>query len=116
MSSESETPSEEAPQSADENADSANAPRSVATTPPKSRVEKQTWVDKPGAGKKVYYGLIVVCALLALADLGYEKHTHYGFEGWFGFYGFYGFLGFVGLVLVAIQMRKVVMRDEDYYD
>ena len=33
-----------------------------------------------------------------------------------GFYAFYGFIGCVVLVLLATAMRKVLMRDEDYYD
>ena len=32
------------------------------------------------------------------------------------FYGFYGFIGCVFLVLAAAQLRKVLMRDEDYYE
>ena len=78
--------------------------------------EKPGWLDRPGAGKKIYYGLIGVCGLLLLADALYHKHVHYGFEGWFGFYGVYGFVACVGLVLLATQMRKLVKRDEDYYE
>jgi hypothetical protein len=33
-----------------------------------------------------------------------------------GFYAFYGFVACVLLVLIAKQMRKVLMRKEDYYD
>jgi hypothetical protein len=33
-----------------------------------------------------------------------------------GFYAIYGFVACVILVLVAKEMRKLVMRDEDYYD
>ena len=44
------------------------------------------------------------------------KHEELPIELWWGFYCFYGFVACVLLVLVAKQMRKVVMRDEDYYD
>ena len=41
---------------------------------------------------------------------------HFWWEEWFNFYGFYGFIGCVFLVLMAKELRKLVMRDEDYYD
>jgi hypothetical protein len=34
----------------------------------------------------------------------------------FGFYALYGFVACVLLVLLAAEMRKLVMRDEDYYE
>ena len=50
------------------------------------------------------------------------KHPHEGFvwrgyawENFVGFFAFYGFLACVVLVLIAKQIRKVVMRAEDYY-
>ena len=48
--------------------------------------------------------------------LGYHKHVHYPFEKWFGFYAFYGYFLSVGLVLAARELRKLLSRDEDYYD
>ena len=52
-----------------------------------------------------------------------QNHKHLSFEhgelpveGWFGFYALYGFVACVLLVLVAKQLRKILMRDEDYYD
>ena len=37
-------------------------------------------------------------------------------EGWFAFYGWYGFISCFFLVIAARGLRKLVMRDEDYYD
>jgi hypothetical protein len=34
----------------------------------------------------------------------------------FGFYGWFGFVACVALVLIAKQLRRIVMRPEDYYD
>jgi hypothetical protein len=60
--------------------------------------------------------LDVVNAILRWAG-GHElRHVERSWEGFPGFYAIYGFAGCVFLVLVAKQMRKVVMRDEDYYD
>ena len=62
---------------------------------------------------------LALCGLLLVLDLfgiKQEEKLHVGAEGWFGFYPLYGFVGCVTLVLVAKQMRRVVMRSEDYYE
>jgi hypothetical protein len=78
--------------------------------------EKKYWLDDPRNVTRVYYGVWVICGIAALADLFYDKHVHFFWEKWFNFHGFYGFVGCVFLVLMAKQLRKLVMRDEDYYD
>lgn len=73
---------------------------------------------------KIVTGLIVVCAVVVLLDFTYEKHGHPGFlqigsHGILdipGFHAAYGFVSCVLLVLAATQLRKLVMRGEDYYD
>ena len=64
----------------------------------------------------VVYTLYALCAALLLFDVFYHKHGHFKFEEWFGFYAFYGFIACIAIVLSAIQLRKILMRDEDYYD
>ena len=78
--------------------------------------EKKYWLDDPRVVKGIICFVFVVCGLLVLADLFYDKRGHFDFEQWFGFYGFFGFAAFVGLVLVAKMMRVFVKREEDYYD
>jgi hypothetical protein len=56
------------------------------------------------------------CVALFVADFFIERKTHAPKEGIPGFYPVYGFVGCVLLVLIAKELRKVVMRDEDYYD
>jgi len=46
----------------------------------------------------------------------YHQHNHFFFEEWFGIYGWFGFTACVGLVLAAKMMRKILQREEDYYD
>jgi len=46
----------------------------------------------------------------------YHKQTHFFFEKWFGIYGLFGFTACVCLVLAAKVMRKMLKREEDYYD
>ena len=87
--------------------------------PPKEEMkqnEKKYWLDDPRNVKKIYYGVFVVCGLSASADLFYDKHVHFFWEKWFNFYGFYGFVCCFLLVLAAKELRKLVMRDEDYHD
>ncbi len=74
------------------------------------------WFEQSGNISKIIWGLIAVCAASVGADLFYHKHGHYGFQEWIGFDAVYGFVSCVLLVLAAKQLRKVLMRDEDYYD
>lgn len=78
--------------------------------------EKPRWLDDPGNVKKLVRGFVVICALLFLADFFYERHTEHPWEWVFGFYGIFGFVACVALVLGAREMRKILMRKEDYYD
>lgn len=77
--------------------------------------------DDPRNVKRVIGGLVVVCVVLIALDLVLHRHPSFSpgsfpAEGWFGFYAIYGFVACVLLVLVAKEMRKLLMRGEDYYD
>lgn len=74
------------------------------------------WLDEPRNVTRIVYALFIVCGLLLAADLFYDKHPHFSAEGWFGFYGVFGFVGSFLLVLTAKELRRVLRRDEDYYD
>ena len=78
--------------------------------------DDRRWLDEPRNVDRVVHGLYVLCALVFLADLLYGKHPHFDVENVFGFYALFGFLGSVTLVLVAKQLRRVLMRGEDYYE
>ena len=64
-------------------------------------------------GLRVFY---VLCALLVGLDLVYHRHVERDFESLWGFYAIYGFISCVVLVLIAKEMRKLLMRAEDYYE
>ena len=82
--------------------------------------------DKPHNVRRVLRTLYAVCiavflldvldAVLQVAGLGDLRHAERFWEGWPGFYAIYGFVACVALVLIAKQLRRVLMRDEDYYD
>ena len=78
--------------------------------------QKKYWLDKSANVQKLLLTLYILCAALLLTDLFYHKHVVYDFENWFGFYGLFGFFLPVVLVLLAQALRKILMRDEDYYD
>jgi len=88
--------------------------------------ERSHLFDRPRNVRRVLWALYAVCALVFVLDIanlvlrwagGHElRHAERSWEGLPGFYAIYGFVACVSLVLVAKQMRKILMRDEDYYD
>ena len=78
--------------------------------------EKAHIFDKPRNVRRVLRTLYAVCAVLFVTDFIYHRHDYASWEGWYGFYSIYGFVACVLLVLIAKEMRKVIMRREDYYD
>ncbi len=89
--------------------------------------EKQHLFDSPRNVRRFLRGLVTVCAAFLLLDvISFLLHQFAGFhllrheEGPFdwlpGYYGIYGFIACAVLVLAAKELRKFLMRDEDYYD
>ena len=74
------------------------------------------WLDKPGNVARLVRSLYFACALLLAIDVFVPKHGPFKIEHVFGFYGLFGFIACMVLVLAAKQLRKVLMRPEDYYD
>jgi len=79
-------------------------------------MDKQHFFDKPGNVKRMLRAFYGVCAALFIADFVFHRHAEQTVEGWWGFYAIYGFVACVLLVLMAKEMRKVLMRGQDYYD
>ena len=78
--------------------------------------EKRHVFDNPRNVKLVIYAVIAVCVISFAADALVHRHVDHAWEALFGFYAIYGFVACVILVLAAKEMRKLVMRKEDYYD
>lgn len=72
--------------------------------------------DNPRNVKKLLYVFYFICAVLFLVDFLVHRHIVHSWESLWGFYAIYGWLACVILVLVAKELRKVLMRPEDYYD
>lgn len=74
------------------------------------------WADRPGPKRLVRMMLYGVCAVLLLAEIFVHRHTVHELESVPAFYALYGFLALVFAVLAASGLRRLVKRDEDYYD
>ncbi len=83
--------------------------------------DRQHIWDNPKNVQKLLVVFWIACALMLCVDFLVHRHLSFEhdelpIEGWFGYYGFYGFIACVLLVVVAKQMRRFLMRGEDYYD
>ena len=82
---------------------------------------EKRWLDDPVNVKRFIRWFFISCGFMAVLDLVFilhlrHKHVEFSFEGFPFFYCFYGLGACVLLVLVAKQLRKILKRDEDYYD
>lgn len=77
---------------------------------------KKYFFDKPGNVQMILRVFYALCAVLVAADFIVHRHTILDWENIPAFYAIYGFIACVVLVLISREMRKFVMRKEDYYD
>ncbi len=77
---------------------------------------KRHMFDDPRNVKRAIYALYAVCAVSLLGDFVIDRHVDHPWEALLGFYPLYGFGACVLLVLIAKEMRKFLMRKDDYYD
>jgi uncharacterized membrane protein (DUF373 family) len=78
--------------------------------------ERKHIFDDPKNVKRLLWVFYAICLFLFIFDFIYHRHAATAWEGFYGFYAVYGFCACVLLVLVAKELRKVLMRGEDYYD
>jgi len=79
-------------------------------------MNKKYLFDNPKNVKILIRSLYACCFILFALDLVIHRHTYHPWESFIGFYAIYGCLACVVLVMIARELRKVVMRSEDYYD
>lgn len=77
---------------------------------------KKTFFEEPKQIRRIVRLLIVCCILLFALDAVIHRHTSHPWETMFGFYAVYGFVSCVILVVLAKELRKILMRPESYYD
>ena len=61
----------------------------------------------------VFYACLVILVLL---EFPIHRHIYHSWENLFGFHAWYGFAACWILVVIAKQMRRVLMKAEDYYE
>ena len=74
------------------------------------------FLDRPANQRRLRRVFYALCAALVALEVLVHRHAEHSWEGAFAFYAVYGFVACVVLVLAAKQMRRVLMRREDYYD
>ena len=83
--------------------------------------ERTWWIARPENTEIIWRALVFTCVSLILIDFVYhgffhEKHGYFVFETAVAFHAGYGFGAFVFVVLLGKELRKILMRPEDYYD
>ena len=78
--------------------------------------EKTHLFDNPRNVTRLLRSFYIICAILFVADFIVHRHSVHPWEDFSGFYAIYGFVACVLLVVIAKEMRKVLMRKENYYD
>lgn len=77
------------------------------------------WADSPVFRRALLIALVI--ASLIAAALGFipafqKDHPHFAVEKFPVFFAIWGFASFTFIVLAGQHLRKIVMRDEKYYD
>ncbi|WP_420431537.1 hypothetical protein [Hyphobacterium sp.] len=75
-----------------------------------------TWIEKP----IVHFWFLVILAVLSfglgLFDLVYARHEYLHFAELPGFYAWFGFGSFSLAVLAGWPLRRLLGREENYYE
>ncbi len=95
---------------------SEQQPRNQSDPPRVSGAGEVPLFDRTSTHRRIFTGLLVACAVVALSDLVYHKHGHFHFEEAFGFHALFGFVAYLTIVNSAKLLRRFVKRPEDYYD
>lgn len=72
--------------------------------------------DNPKNVDRLLYAFYAALVILVGMDAVIHRHIYHPWEALFGFHAWYGFAACWILVVIAKQMRNVLMRGEDYYD
>jgi hypothetical protein len=75
-----------------------------------------TIFDKPENVKRLLFLFFVALAALLCIDPLIHKHAEFEWEAVPGFFAAYGFISYVLLIFISKLLRKLIKRDENYYD
>jgi len=77
---------------------------------------KLGWAERPENRRRIRRLLYGVCAVLVALEGLIHRHATHPLEQTPAFYAFYGFAALIFAVFAARALRRIVRRDEDYYD
>ncbi len=80
------------------------------------KADKKHIFDDPKNIQRLLTGFYILCGALVIADFIIHRHTSLDWEKIPAFYALYGFMAYVLLVVLSNFLRKLVMREENYYD
>jgi hypothetical protein len=81
-----------------------------------NKERKQYLFDRPRNVSRLFRVFYGACVLLLVLDFILHRHAAHAWERLPGFYALFGFVACVTLVLIAKQLRRLLMRREGYYD
>lgn len=106
--------------------DTGHPPLRRGGAPEPPPLSSRAWMAEPGEDEglwdkkenvdRLLYAFYTVLVVLVALDLVIHRHVYHPWEALFGFHAWYGFGACWILVVIAKQMRRVLMRPEDYYD
>ncbi len=77
------------------------------------------WADSPAFVRWFSIGLYIACigaGAAGFVDDWKNPKPHFPAEEFPVFFAFYGFLMFFGIVMIGKHLRKLLSRDENYYE
>lgn len=77
--------------------------------------EPARFLDRPANQRRLRMVFYALCAVLVALEVLVHRHAEHPWENAFAFHAVFGFVACVVLVLAAKQMRRVLMRRENYY-
>ena len=64
----------------------------------------------------IFRTLVCLCVALVILEFIVHRHAIFDWEGWPGFYGLWGFISLFAIVMLGKQLRRLLKREESYYD
>ena len=77
-------------------------------------LDDRSWVERNV--QLIFRTLVGACLVLLVAELFYDHHAYFEIDGLPGFYAVFGFVAFFFIVYAGKGLRRLIMRNEDYYD
>ncbi len=74
------------------------------------------WAERAEPKRRIRSVLYGACAALVVAELIVHRHTENAIEELPAFYAVYGLVSLIAAVFAARGLRRLVRRNEDYYD